>query len=387
MHVLVIPAWYDISDPISGIFFHEYCNALASKVRVTLLSIKFHSFSERFRKKQKMDRVGEKKYELLQIDYYSPLPGLPPDFLKQRMKNLVNKKISRQNGQAKWDVLHIQSVCNNITPWISEMISEKYKIPYVITEHYTSFKEAGEAIFNPFTSAKEVQDIVKKASKRFGVSDHACRYYKEIFGCEFETVYNIIPNELVDTPVSAPPASDFSYTCIGNLQSRKGQTMIIEAFKLLSKEINNIKLTVVGEGADKEKLKDLVKEYGIGNRVAFINNVPKNEILKIIDRSDVIISASENETFGLTLAEALVRGKPVVSTKSGGPEEFVNEKNGILINKGDINALADSMKRMYSDHGKYNSDAIRKEAIEKFSESAIVPLMISKYEEVLKGLN
>lgn len=386
MHVLVIPAWYDISNPIKGVFFHEYCNTLASKVKVTLLNIKFHSFSERFRRKQEIDNIGEKKYELLQIDYFSPLPGLSAAFLRQKIQNSVMKSIGKTRIKSEgWDIVHIQSVCNSITPWISKRIAEEYKIPYVLTEHYTSFREAGESIFTPFTSMNEIKQVVKGASRRFGVSDHACKYYKDIFESEFETVYNIIPDEVVNTPAIRNSTDDFNYTCIGNLQVRKGQALILDAFKTIHKELHHAKLVFVGDGVDKNKLKTMVKEYELEGKVTFINNVPKNEIIKIIDRSKVIISASENETFGLTLAEALLRGKPVISTKSGGPEEFVNQKNGILIDKGDVKALAESMKKISVDYEKYNSVSIRNEAIGKFSGSIIGNVMINKYNEVLRN--
>ena len=384
MHVLVIPAWYDISNLISGIFFHEYCNALSKQVKVTVLNFKSHSFSDRFKKTVCEDKVSDRKYKLVNVDFYNPLPGLSAGTLKKKMKNLAVKKV-KENLIEKVDIVHIQSVCNNVTPFISEAISNELKVPYVLTEHYTSFKEAGETIFAPYTSLLEVTKIVKNSAKRFGVSNYACSYFKNYFDCDFETVYNMIPDEFVKVVASKSTTGKFRFICIGNLQSRKGQAVLIEAFNKISNEILNAELVFVGDGNDKGKLEQMVNSFGLESRVKFVGNISKTEIIKQIDESDVVVSVSEKETFGLTIAEALLRGKPVISTKSGGPQELINKTNGLLTEIGDVDGLAQSLKKMHSDYSIYSASVIRTAAINKYSESTIIPLMVNQYQSVIKA--
>jgi glycosyltransferase involved in cell wall biosynthesis len=380
MHVLVIPAWYDISDPMEGIFFHEYCNALSKEAKVTLLSFKPFSFSQRFKKKNGTDLIPEKKYDLLSVDYYSPFPGL--SFVKQReqMIRLGIKKVKEYfSGKGNPDIIHIQSVCNNITPVLACELAKELKIRYVVTEHYTSFKEAGEMVFRPFTSFNEVSGIVKNASARFGVSEYACTYFKSVFSCDFKVVYNIIPDEFIGQP-EASVSNDFIFLCIGGLQPRKGQTFLLEAFSKVHQELEGARLHFVGEGKDRQRLQHLIKEYGLGEKVFLSGNLNKKDIIRKIDSARVVVSASEKETFGLTLAEAFLRGKPVISAKSGGPEELINPTNGLLCEKNDLNDMVKCLKQMYHDYKNYSADQIRKEAQSKFSEGVIIPLMISNYK-------
>jgi len=388
MHILVIPAWFDVSNPLSGIFFHEYCNALSSRAKVTLLNFTYHSFSEKFKTTSKPDKTGEKKYNVLSFDFYNPLPGTWFGLSAKLQRQQIIKKSLQlvknyQMKNDKIDVVHLQSVCNNITPIIGKSIADSLRVPYVCTEHYTSFKEAGENIFKPFTSFNEVKEVVKSSSLNMAVSNFASRYCESCFETKFETVYNIIPDQFIEQPIKINNTQDFVFLCIGTLQARKGQHHLLRAFAKIVPECQNVKLILVGKGPDEKSLLDLAKQLRISERVKIINYLPSEDFISTIDTAQVIVSASNQELFGLTLIEGFFRGKPTVATRSGGPEELINSTNGLISDFADEKAMADNLLYVYKNYQSYNKEQIKQDAIKKYSESAIVPLMMDNYSKVI----
>lgn len=390
LNVLVIPAWYDISNPLTGIFFHDYCNALTSQSNVTLLNFTNHSFSERFKSSQKEDKILDKKYKFISFDYYNSIPGkwaslsviLQKYWIKRRAISIIADYMKKEG---RFDVIHIQSVCNNMTPLIAVALSEYFNIPYIVTEHYTSFMEAGNIFYKPFTTFSEIKTIVKQASMRIAVSNYASNYCANCFDANFITVYNIISNNYLELPIkkSSNSAQRFNYLCIGSFQHRKGQTYLIRAFAEIVDKNKNSSLTLVGSGADEAAIRQLVVELGIEKSVTILDYFPSNELIKIIDEAQVIVSASSYETFGITIVEGFFRGKPALVTRSGGPEELVNETNGLITDFADVTGMAKNMKYIYEHYNEYNPKTIREDASKKFSAKAIVPLMIENYTNVV----
>ena len=87
--------------------------------------------------------------------------------------------------------------------------------------------------------------------------------------------------------------------------------------------------------------------------------------------------ASVSETFGVAYLEALSCGIPVIATRCGGPECFVNEHNGIMVDPDDVDALAKALLSMYC-----NRAAIAQEIRENYSSQAVAATLMKQYEKV-----
>ena len=92
--------------------------------------------------------------------------------------------------------------------------------------------------------------------------------------------------------------------------------------------------------------------------------------------------ASVSETFGVAYLEALSCGIPVIATRCGGPECFVNEHNGIMVDPDDVDALAKALLSMYCNNGYYNRAAIAQEIRENYSSQAVAATLMKQYEKV-----
>lgn len=389
MHILVIPAWYDVSNPFLGSFFHEYCDALAEKAQVSVLKFNYFSFSQRFKSNEKIDLLKSRKYRLLSIDYFNQFPlNLAGESIyfqkKQIFKKVVNEVLNYQKVHGKIDIIHIQSVCHNINALIAYQLSEKLKIPYLITEHFSGFSESNEKIFLPFSNLAEVKNIVKNASVRFAVSQTASKYFTDFFDCKFDVMHNLVSNEFINKPLLYKVKNDFlTFLSIGRFDDNKGQLFLINSFAKALKIKPQLILKLVGSGVNKDKMKELVAKLNISSSVFIYDSKPKTQIIDLIDDSDVIISSSIKETFGLTIVEAFFRGKPVISTRSGGPNELVNKMNGMLVEYGDETAMTNSIVTMYNQINTFDSDKIREDAIKKYSENAIISMMMNVYNNIV----
>ncbi len=97
-----------------------------------------------------------------------------------------------------------------------------------------------------------------------------------------------------------------------------------------------------GEGIDDQNpaLTDLIEEFKLRHSVHLLG--PRNDIQKITAALDIACSTSLNESFSMTLAEAMACGIPCVATNTGGPRELFNNGHGLLVPVGDPLSLADA---------------------------------------------
>ena len=129
---------------------------------------------------------------------------------------------------------------------------------------------------------------------------------------------------------------------VGKLIKRKNLDILLKALANINKDI--WELTVIGEGPNMKKYKELTNKLGINNQVNYINNIPKEEVLKYMEASDIFCMPSINETFGLVYLEAMSKGCITIGTKNEGIDGIIIDKeNGFLINP-DVNELEKLLK-------------------------------------------
>lgn len=157
-------------------------------------------------------------------------------------------------------------------------------------------------------------------------------------------VVDIIPNgvdtELFSPAGSPPPFPPLRLVCVGRLIRRKRQEDIIEAVARLNQEGHETTLDLVGTGDDEPRLRELVRERGLEDRIVFSGYVSREKILGHYQRAHIFVLASDNEGMSVSTLEAMACGLPLVVSRTGGTEELVEEGgNGHIFPPGDREAL------------------------------------------------
>lgn len=135
---------------------------------------------------------------------------------------------------------------------------------------------------------------------------------------------------------------------VGRLVKRKGFDFLIKA---LSKIDNNkVHLLLIGDGPEKENLKNLSEELNIKERVHFLGSVSEERKFQYLSNSDIYILSSVHEGFGIVLQEAMQVGLPIIATNNGGQVDIVeNGKNGYLIEFNDEQSLKNKIEKLLKD--------------------------------------
>ena len=153
----------------------------------------------------------------------------------------------------------------------------------------------------------------------------------------------------------------------------KGELDIYKLRSILSDE--DFEIIMVGLSANQ------MKKLPTGIRgIQRTQNV--NELAKLYSDSDVLINPTYADTFPTVNLEALACGTPVITYRTGGSPEAVDEKTGIVVEQGDIDALADAIRKM-KEHP-LSSEACRKRAEEHFNKNKCFERYIELYESLLK---
>jgi glycosyltransferase involved in cell wall biosynthesis len=145
---------------------------------------------------------------------------------------------------------------------------------------------------------------------------------------------------------------DTVFAFAGRLVGWKGMEVAIRA--MAAPILQNIpaKLLIIGDGPQTPQLKRLSAELNISERIIFHGSTPHRELPSLYANIDVgVFPSIADEAFGITIAEAMSCGKPVIASHIGGiPEVVGNEKSaGILVPPGDPQALAQAMYTLAAD--------------------------------------
>ena len=135
---------------------------------------------------------------------------------------------------------------------------------------------------------------------------------------------------------------------VGRLEPRKAPLDLLRALPAIAERVPDVRLVLAGgeELAGAAAYAESVRQEALrqGDRVLALGAVP--EASRLMPWFDVLAVPSRTEPFGTVAAEALAAGTPVVATRSGGMEEYVDDRVGALVDPGEHAALADALARV-----------------------------------------
>jgi len=282
----------------------------------------------------------------------------------------------------KPDVIH----AHNLNPdgLLAHRISKEWKTPYVVTEHSTFYARGlvPAALSGRLRKAAEGADAVAAVSPQLGklVADQL-----KLDPDHIRWVPNVIDPLVVTAPLATRASSrtGFEFLCVGNLIPIKNHAVLLRAFHDSFKGDSRITLRIAGDGPLDSELNDLSSELGLEKQVAFLGRLSREGVIEELDKCDALVLPSSIETFGVVLIEALVRGKPVIATRCGGPEAFIGEEDGIVVAADDRRELSLALSMMRDRAASYDPKKLRERAIARFGPEKLVENLTELYDHAI----
>jgi len=180
--------------------------------------------------------------------------------------------------------------------------------------------------------------------------------------------------------------SSFTLYYCGRLAQEKHVDLMIRAVSDLKNKAPDINLVIAGKGSEEENLKALVKKLNVEDRVKFFGFLKETkDFAELYNATDLFLMLGTAETQSIVMMQAMASQNPVIGVNSWGIVDYVNEKNGFLIEPNDQKTLNEKILYLYKNPDKVKSlGEGGREFAEQFSRQNIAKIWEGIYKEVIK---
>lgn len=179
-----------------------------------------------------------------------------------------------------------------------------------------------------------------------------------------------------------PPGAPLMVT-VSRLAPEKSVDMVLRAFQQVSGP-RGAYLLVVGGGPSAASLEAFARELGIAERVRFTGALPHQGALEAMAGADLFVFASQTETQGVVLVEAMAAGLPVVAVRAGGAAEVVRDGESGLLVPSDAAALAEAVNQLLGDEARRAAFARRaREIATGYAVASLARRLVRLYQSIL----
>ena len=274
----------------------------------------------------------------------------------------------------RYDVIHVFSASYFsfvLAPAPAMMIARLFRKKCILNYH------SGEAEDHFRCWPRTAIPLVRLADSVTVPSEYLVKVFAK-FGVEARAISNVIDLEHFnyrERPVLKP-----RFLSNRNLYPLYNVACILRAFAIVQKEYPEASLMLAGDGSERSNLERLAKQLELKN-VVFTGLVAPAEMPKLYDAADIFLNSSDIDNMPGSLLESFASGLPVVTTKAGGiPYIVSHEQTGLLVSRGDHEALAEAAirllkdpafassmtKRAYAEVGKYTWPSVRNDWLDLY---------------------
>ena len=278
------------------------------------------------------------------------------------------------------DLVHGRS---RVPAWIAWLACWKTQVPFVTTCH-------------GYYSAHFLSRVMGWGKRVIVISRVVGRHMIEDFGVSPDRIRlvhrGIDLSQFTYVPEKyAASQKTLRIVNIGRLSPIKGQLEFLRAVHRLRQNIPNIEVLIVGsEGRGRHRYTELlehtIRQLGLTSCVKMAGL--RQDIPDILAEADLLVLATRiPEAFGRVIVEAGAVGTAVISTRVGGVPDIIDHgENGLLVDPGDVDGMADAMKELLSDRAKCRrfSENLRRKVEARFSLDNMVEQTMAVYQEVKK---
>jgi glycosyltransferase involved in cell wall biosynthesis len=382
LRVAVIASWYPSPQkPLLGAFALHQAQALSRHYRVALVAPLRIWWRDAGRLRPGALPVEQEgPVATFRRRWLSPFPRCPQRWVHRRAVQAIRREFQRLLREwGRPDLLHAHVVLP--AGYAAVELGSEHGIPTVLTEHSSPFamhlQSAGER--------EMVRRGLRGASRVLAVGPGL---REEIRAFESELRVDVVGN-LIDTDYFTPGNENIGqrpvrfFTACG-FAAQKGLSHLLRAAgRLTAHAETGFELVIAGDGSLRGALEREAAELGLGPRCRFLGWLGQEQVREQLRACDVFVVSSLHETFCMAAAEAMACGKPLLTTRCGGPEYLVSPATGMVVEPGDVDALAEAMAVFVRGEHRFRPEAIRSSIVERFGAAAFLQKLSRIYCEVL----
>ncbi len=288
-----------------------------------------------------------------------PSNRLPLDPEDRLMSMRYIKKQAADLKRQEFDIIHIQ------TPFIAHYagiyLADYMDIPRVVSYH--TYFEAYFERYLPWVPAGMLRSIARRFSvsqcnQADGIISPSSQMLDKLREYGTKTTAEVIPTGIELANYQNTEKSSFRerygisedeqvLLYVGRVAHEKNIPFLIDVYQEVDKHKENVKFVITGEGPALKSLKHRVHQLAIADRVIFVGYLDREtELIDCYRSADVFVFASETETQGLVLLEAMACGLPVISIASMGSEDVLVDGKGCMVATLDIQQFAQNVLKL-----------------------------------------
>jgi len=336
--------------------------------------------------------IGEKKIAEKPLELEARKMGLPISIFRMRPGPNVFGAIRLRNHAVRngFEIFHSHGYKGNIL--LGAVPAKVRRLPLITTLHgYTNtggfnkmrlYEWLDRIMLSRIDGVVLVSPAMLSNPKLSGLNKGKCHVIENGIEVEIETAAS---PELNSSRVAEFCKHGFIIGAVGRLSPEKGFGYLIEAFGKIAARMKDAKLLILGEGGLRRSLEEKICSLRLQDRVlmpGYVQNAAQYMIF-----FDVFVLSSITEGLPVTLLEAMLAGKPVISTRVGAMKDIVHDcENGLLVEPSDSSALARAIERFYQDE-KFRQnvgDQAKQEAEQTYSGKRMALQYHSLYCRMLK---
>ncbi|AKJ98019.1 hypothetical protein VM99_08080 [Pseudomonas chlororaphis] len=291
--------------------------------------------------------------------------------------------------QAEWlradfdfELIHAHTAYTDGTA--GRRLASKLNVPLVITEHT-----------GPFTTLTRTRYLRRMTQKALNAADKVIavssallsdmrREVKLKAGVHTQVIANLVDTELFgEQAVTRDELIHLLW--VGHFVPVKRVPVLLEAFAVALQSEPRLRLRLAGSGEGLEDAQALVDSFGIGHAVEFSGRASRTQLVDYYRECDFLVISSESETFGVVAIEAMSCGRPVLTTRCGGPAEIVSHSQLGHVVGMSVDELTQGMLTMARQRETFNSRVIRKVTELKFSSASIAQEIANVYSASMEN--
>lgn len=280
--------------------------------------------------------------------YVVRYPSFPVSVVGAPVPNILTKLFERKVKELGIDVIHVHHPA--IVGNVALMLKRKLHIPVVFTYH-TRYEE----YLHYIAGLKKIEDCT-------GMIDKYLRYFCrkcDLLIAPTPGICAYLQEKEMDMPVAVLPtgipmdsflpekekaermrkeyigSADYLFCTVSRLAKEKNLYFQLEGLvclkRLLKKSGKSFRHLMIGDGPEREKFENRIRELGLDREVILVGNVPNTAIKNYQAASDLFLFTSKSETQGIVLLEAMAASNPVIAVTASGVCDVVkNGENGYM---------------------------------------------------------